>query len=191
MMHPSHRNVEGDVSMTRTADLQYPIGRFDPKAQWTPSSRRAALEDIAGLPASLRRAVSGLDDAQLDTAYRPGGWSVRQVVHHLADSYIHGYIRLKAALTEENPTIKPYNQDAWAGLPDGQLPIAPSLAILDAVGERWMAVWHALGDREFARVYTHATLGPLTVETHLHFFAWHSRHHMAHVTTLRECESWG
>lgn len=176
--------------MTGSANLQYPIGRFDPQARWNPSSHRAALEDIAGLPTDLRRAVAGLGDAQLDRPYRSRGWSVRQVVHHLADSYMHGYIRLKAALTEENPSVKPYDQDAWAGLPDTQLPIAPSLAILDAVGERWMAVWRALGDHEFARTYTHAALGRLTVETHLHFFAWHSRHHLAQVTTLREREGW-
>jgi uncharacterized damage-inducible protein DinB len=176
--------------MTMIADLSYPVGRFDPNAQWTAASRRAAIEDIAGVPANLRRAVSGLDDARFDTPYRAGGWTVRQVVHHLADSHMHGYIRLKLALTEDNPSIKPYDQDAWAGLNDSHLPIAPSLAILDAVNERWTVLWRALGDRELARIYTHAELGQMTVETHLHFYAWHSRHHTAQITTLREREGW-
>lgn len=176
--------------MSTTEDLQYPIGRFDPTVQWTDTSRCTALEVIAAVPPTLHGAVGDLDEAQLDTPYRPGGWTVRQVVHHLADSYVHGYIRLKAALAEDNPTVRPYDQGAWATLPDSRAPIAPSLAIVNALHERWMVLWGALGDREFARTYTHVEMGPLTVETHLHFYAWHSRHHIAHVTSLREREGW-
>ena len=176
--------------MTTTTDLSYPVGHFDWHAQWGATSRRQAIADLAGLPANLRRAVSGLEDARLDTPYRPAGWTVRQVVHHVADGHMNGYIRLKLALTEDNPTINPYDQDAWARLPDSRVPIAPSLAILDAVNERWMVLWRALGDREYARIFTHLELGPLTVETHLHFYAWHSRHHTTQITALREREGW-
>src|SRR5918992_5803978 len=132
--------------MTMTVDLSFPVGRFDRTATWTTDSRRTAIEDIAALPAKMRQAVAGLTDAQLDTAYRPGGWTVRQVVHHVADSHMNGYIRLKLALTEDNPTIKPYQQDAWAALPDSRLPIALSLSILDAVHERWTVLWRASRD---------------------------------------------
>ncbi len=176
--------------MTMTVDLSYPVGRFDRTATWTTDSRRAAVEDIAALPSRMRAAVSGLTDAQLDTPYRPGGWTVRQLVHHVADSHMNGYIRLKLALTEDNPTIKPYDQDAWAALPDSSLPIALSLSILDAVHERWTVLWRATTPAQFARTFTHPELGPLTLETHLHLYAWHSRHHVAHVTGLRQRERW-
>lgn len=176
--------------MTMTVDLSYPVGRFDRTATWTAETRRAALDAIATLPAAIRAAVAGLSDAQLDTPYRPGGWTVRQLVHHVADSHMNGLIRLKLALTEDSPTIKPYDQDAWAKLADARLPIAPSLAILDAVHERWTTVARALAERDFARVFVHPELGPLTVETHLHLYGWHSRHHVAHVTGLRERQGW-
>jgi hypothetical protein len=176
--------------MTMTVDLSFPVGRFDPAAQWTTESRRAAIEDIAALPGHMRRAVIGLDDAQLDTPYRPGGWTVRQLVHHVADSHMNGYIRLKLGLTEDNPRIKPYDQDAWATLPDSRLPVAPSLAILDAVHERWSALWRAVTPAQFSRTFTHPEMGPLTLETHLHLYAWHSRHHVAHITSLRARERW-
>jgi DinB superfamily len=176
--------------MTMTVDLSFPVGRFDKTATWTAESRRAAIEDIAALPAHMRQAVAGLSDAQLDTAYRPGGWTVRQVVHHVADSHMNGYIRLKLALTEDNPTIKPYQQDGWAALPDSRLPIAISLSILDAVHERWSVLWHATTDAQFQRTFTHPEMGPLTVDTHVHLYAWHSRHHVAHITSLRQRERW-
>jgi uncharacterized damage-inducible protein DinB len=173
-----------------TVDLSYPIGRFEPNAQWTAGSRAEAIGVIAGLPATLRRAVSGLDEARLDTPYRPGGWTVRQVVHHLADSHIAGFIRMKRVLTLENPAIQPDDQEAWATLPDNALPIEPSLAIVDGVAQRWTALCRTLGDRELARVYTHAERGPMTLETHLHFFAWHARHHTAQITALRDRQGW-
>jgi len=176
--------------MTMTVDLSYPLGRFDKTAAWTRESRAGAIEDIAALPARIREAVAGLSDAQLETPYRPGGWTVRQLVHHVADSHMNGYIRLKLGLTEETPTIKPYEQDAWAALPDSHLPIALSLSILDAVHQRWEVLWRTLTDAQFARTFRHPDLGELTLETHLHLYAWHSRHHVAHITGLRERESW-
>jgi hypothetical protein len=176
--------------MTMTLDLSFPVGRFDRTATWTADSRRAAIDDVAALPAKMREAVGGLSEPQLDTAYRPGGWTVRQLVHHVADSHMNGYIRLKLALTEDNPTIKPYEQDAWAALPDSRLPIALSLSILDAVHERWTVLWGATSDAQFQRTFTHPDLGLLTIETHLHLYAWHSRHHVAHITALRAREDW-
>jgi hypothetical protein len=176
--------------MTMTLDPSFPVGRFDRDAPRTADTRRAAIDDIAALPTTMRRAVGGLSDAQLDTPYRPGGWTVRQVVHHVADSHMNGYIRLKLGLTEENPTIKPYAQDKWAELPDSRLPIGPSLAILDAVHERWTVLWRALTAPQFERTFTHPELGPLTLDIHLHLYAWHSRHHVAHITGLRQREGW-
>lgn len=176
--------------MTMTVDLSYPVGRFDHQAARTPATRRAAIDDIAALPALLREAVRGLTDAQLDTPYRPGGWTVRQLVHHVADSHMNGYIRTKLALTEDNPTIKPYKQDAWAALADTTLPIDLSLGILDAVHRRWTAVNRSIADADFARTFTHPELGPLTLDRHTHLYGWHSRHHVAHVTSLRRREGW-
>ncbi len=176
--------------MTMTADLSYPVGRFDRTAPRSAESRRAAIQDIAALPFKLRSAVNGLTEAQLDTPYRPGGWTVRQLVHHVADSHMNGYIRTKLAITEENPTIKPYEQDLWAALPDTRLPIAISLSILDAVHERWTVINQSLAEPDFARTFVHPELGPLTLDAHTHLYGWHSRHHVAHVTGLRQREQW-
>jgi hypothetical protein len=176
--------------MTASADLSYPVGRFDPRAPITPGMRSSAIEAIAACPAKMREAVAGLTDPQLDTPYRPGGWTVRQLVHHVADSHMNGYVRLKQALTEGNPTIKPYEQDRWATLADSKLPIAVSLTLLDSVHERWMALWRSLRAEDFERPFTHPEIGPLTIEQHLQIYGWHSRHHVAHVTRLREREHW-
>jgi hypothetical protein len=176
--------------MTTTVDLSYPVGRFDRDARRTPDTRRAAIETIATLPATIRNAVERLTEAQLDTPYRPGGWTVRQLVHHVADSHMNGFIRTKLALTETNPTIKPYDQDAWSTLADMKLPIAISLAILDNVHERWAVVLRAMTDQDFARPFTHPEMGTLTLDAHVHLYAWHSRHHVAHITGLRGREGW-
>jgi hypothetical protein len=176
--------------MTITADLSYPVGRFDPRAPISPEMRPAAIDAIAMCPARMREAVAGLTDAQLDTPYRPGGWTVRQLVHHVADSHMNGYVRLKLALTEENPTIKPYGQDRWATLPDSGLPIGVSLVLLDAVHERWTTLWRSLRPEDFGRPFNHPEIGPLTIDQHLQIYGWHSRHHVAHVTRLRERENW-
>ena len=130
--------------MTVTVDLSYPVGRFEHNGTRTADTRRAAIDDIEALPARMRESVRDLTDAQLDTPYRPGGWTVRQLVHHVADSHMNGYIRTKLAVTEQNPTIKPYDQDAWSKLPDSRLPIHGSLAILDAVHARWTAINRSL-----------------------------------------------
>ena len=171
-------------------ELSYPVGRFDIKAPLTDAMRTPAIDTIAALPASLRAAVDGLGHPQLDSPYRPGGWTVRQLVHHVADSHMNGFIRLKLGLTEDVPTIKPYDQDAWATLADTQLPIDISLALLDNVHARWTAVLRSLEPAAFLRTFTHPELGLLTLERHLQLYAWHSRHHVAHITALREREHW-
>jgi hypothetical protein len=173
-----------------TEALSYPIGRFDRTTAVSPEMRVPAIAAFADLPEKLRRAVAGLADAQLDTPYRPGGWTVRQLVHHLADSHMNGFIRLKLAITEDDPMIKPYDQDRWAELPDSRLPIDVSLGLVDAVHERWVVVWNSLGPSDYARTFRHPEIGPLTVETHLHLYAWHCRHHLAHITGLRARAGW-
>jgi hypothetical protein len=173
------------------SDLSYPIGRFDYAAPGDPARRSEAVAAIEELPARLREAVAGLSDAQLDTRYRPGGWTVRQVVHHLADSHMNGLIRTKLALTEDVPTIKPYDENAWSAHPDMRLPIATSLAILDGLHARWTVLWRSLQDSDFARRFSHPELGrTLTLDTQLQSYAWHSRHHVAHITRLRQREGW-
>lgn len=174
------------------ADLRYPIGRFDISAPITPASRAEHLEAIAALPAALRAAVSGLSDAQLDTPYRPEGWTVRQLVHHVADSHVNAVTRIRLALTEDTPTIKPYLEKAWANLADSRTqPIEPSLQILDGTHARWVALARAITAPEFARTVVHPEHGrTMSVDTLCGLYAWHGRHHVAHITALRQREGW-
>src|SRR4029453_3067072 len=172
-------------------DLRYPIGRFKAVMPVTQELRDAGIDAIAGLPARMREAVSGLHDRQLSTPYRPGGWTVRQVVHHLADSHMNGLIRVKLALTEENPTIKPYDENAWAQLADMRMPVNVSLGLLDGIHARWVAVYHAMTVDEFERSFVHPEHGAqLTLDWHLQNYAWHSHHHLAHITELRRAKGW-
>jgi hypothetical protein len=173
-----------------SSDLSYPIGRFSVRMVTTAETRREGIEDIAALPVRMRDALAGLNEAQLDTPYRPQGWTVRRLVHHVADSHMNGYIRLKLALTEDNPTIKPYEQAEWAELSDSRLPVALSLGILDGVHARWTALWRAMTEEDFQRTFNHPELGPLTTHIHAHLYGWHSRHHVAHITALRQREGW-
>jgi hypothetical protein len=154
--------------------------------------RRRAIDEIAALPALVRTAVSGLTDEQLDTPYRLGGWTVRQVVHHVPDSHMHAYIRLKLALTEDAPVIKPYDEARWAELPDSRLPIATSLAILDGVHERMSTILRTIAPSDWGRTFIHPEFpdGPRTIDWHLQNYAWHGRHHLAHITGLRAREGW-
>ena len=171
-------------------DLRYPIGEFTPAPTVTSGMRNDATGAIAALPSLMRDAVRGLSESQLDTPYRPGGWTVRQVVHHVPDSHMNAFIRLKLALTEDHPTIKPYDQDAFAGLADQRLPIDVSLSLLDALHARWMAVWTSLTPAQFTRPLHHPEIGPITIDYLLQLYGWHSRHHVAHITRLREREGW-
>src|SRR5215203_1174661 len=166
-------------------DLRYPIGPFAPAAQ-SDGVMAQAIAGIERLPQNLRAAVEGLPDEQLDTPYRPGGWTVRQVVHHVADSHMNGFIRLKLALTENNPTIKPYDENAWAQLPDMALPIDVSLTLIDQVHARWTAVLRTLGTPQWERTFVHPEHGTtMTVGYHTQNYDWHSRHHVAHITAVR------
>jgi DinB superfamily len=172
-------------------DLRYPIGKFTPPQTVTPALRQQAIEGVAEAPARLRTAVRGLTDAQLDTPYRPGGWTVRQVTHHVPESHMNAYVRLKLALTEQEPTIKPYDEALWSKLPDAQGPIEVSLDLLDSLHERWVRVWCALKPEDFARTFRHPEYpSALTVDWMLFQYAWHGRHHVAHITELRKSKSW-
>jgi uncharacterized damage-inducible protein DinB len=173
-----------------TPDPRYPIGEFTFSSTITPDTRNEAIGAIAALPAWMREAVRGLSDSQLDTPYRPGGWTVRQVVHHVPDSHLNAYIRLKLALTEDNPTIKPYDEKEFAKLADQRLPIETSLSLLDALHVRWMAVWTSMAPAQFTRPLYHPEIGPITIDYLLQLYGWHSRHHVAHITRLREREGW-
>ena len=173
------------------ADLRFPIGRMERKSSLTPSERRAAIDAIAAAPAALRAAAKGLDDAQLDTPYRPEGWTVRQVVHHVVDSHMNAYTRFRLALTEDNPTIKPYDEAKWADLLDARtMPIGISLDLLDRLHERLVHLLRATKDTDFQRTLQHPENGPMTMDTLLAIYAWHGSHHTAHITGLRERMKW-
>jgi hypothetical protein len=172
-------------------DLKYPIGRFVPRAALTADARTALIDDVAALPGDLRAVVTRLSGAQLDTPYRPGGWTVRQVVHHLPDSHMNAYVRFKLALTEHEPTIRPYDEAAWAELPDGRShDIVTSLVLLEALHRRWALLLRSLDEQQFHRTFRHPELGEVALEASLQLYAWHGRHHVAHITRLREREAW-
>lgn len=173
-----------------TTDLRYPIGRYTPPTDFD-AVRQQNIGRLARIPASLRLAVCDLTESQLNTPYRPGGWTVRQLVHHVADSHANWYIRLKLALTEDNPTIKPYNENAWSKLADANtMAITVSLAILDSVHERADKVLRSLDRAQFDRTYVHPESGQHTIDYMLGSYSWHGEHHIAHVTRLRAREGW-
>jgi DinB superfamily len=172
-------------------DPRYPIGNFEMPKEVTPARRRQAIDEIAATPTKMRAAVKGLNDIQLDTPYREGGWTVRQVAHHVPESHMNAYVRLKLALTEDRPTVKPYDEARWAELPDAKSSIEVSLALLDSLHERWVRVLRALEPEQFARTFCHPEHPSLlTVDWLLFQYAWHGRHHVAHITQLRRAKSW-
>jgi hypothetical protein len=172
-------------------DLQYPVGRFEWSGPNSPDDRHRLLDQIEQTPAKLRAVVEGLSAEQLDTPYRPGGWTVRQVVHHVPDSHLNSYIRFKLALTEDEPIIKPYEQTRWAELEDGKTAdIGISLALLESLHKRWILLLRSLSAADFARKFRHPELGEVTLDMNLALYAWHGRHHVAHITSLRERMCW-
>jgi hypothetical protein len=173
-----------------TTDLRYPIGRFQRPTQLTDTAFADAIVALAALPAQLRSTVAGLSASQLDTPYRPDGWTVRQVVHHVADSHMNAYLRVKSALTEEDPTIRPYDEKRWAEQVDSARPIDGSLAILDGVHDRWVALVRDLPPAARARTFQHPESGAWRVDQAIALYAWHGAHHQAHVNGLRERSGW-
>ena len=172
-------------------DLRYPIGKFQRPESVTAEDRAAWLAALADAPARFRNAVRDLDDAQLDTPYRPDGWTVRQVVHHVADSHMNSYVRFRLALTETDPTIKPYDEAQWANLHDAHtMPVEVSLQLLDSLHLRWVTLLQSLAPADFDRTFRHPVLGQMTLSANLALYAWHSRHHEAHITALRSRMGW-
>jgi len=176
---------------TAAPELSYPIGKFKPEGPLTFAQRKHLIGEIEQAPARLRAAVSGLSDARLDTPYREGGWTVRQVVHHLADSHLNSYVRFRLALTESEPTIKPYDQALWAELHDARTaPVELSLALFEALHQRWVLLLKSLEAADFARTFRHPERGTMTLDQNLALYAWHGRHHVAHITSLAERMGW-
>jgi hypothetical protein len=172
-------------------DPRYPIGRFTPDPKPAPETRNRHIEQISTVPARMRRAVAGLDENQLATPYRDGGWTVRQVVHHVPDSHLNAYIRFKWAMTEDSPTIKPYDESAWAELKDSELtPVEVSLALLESLHARWTVLLRALKAEDFERKFVHPESGAHDVDWLLQLYSWHGDHHVAHITSLRERMKW-
>lgn len=172
-------------------DPRYPIGKASLKPELSDTERREAIDTIAAVPANLRAAVAGLGEEQLDTPYRDGGWTVRQLVHHVPDSHVNAYIRFKLALTEDTPTIKTYAEDRWAKLADTKTtPVEVSLTLLEAVHRRWDDLLRSLGPEDFQRPLNHPENGRMTLDQMLGLYSWHGRHHVAHVTELRKRMGW-
>jgi uncharacterized damage-inducible protein DinB len=176
--------------MSELDDLRYPIGRFSPPATSMPGIRAAHIQTLRLLPERLRAAVSGLSDAQLDTPYREGGWTVRQVVHHVPDSHANCYVRFKLALTEDWPTIKPYDEAAWARLADSKMPLEVSLSFIEALHGRWVALLESMTESDFQKGYNHPEMGRQNLAKVVALYEWHSRHHTAHITGLRTRKGW-
>jgi len=172
-------------------DLRYPIGEFSSKRQITIADRAELIREIDEAPRRLREAVAGLSANQLETPYREGGWTVRQVVHHLPDSHLNAYIRCRLALTEHNPTIKPYEQQLWAELHDARTsPVEVSLALLESLHQRWIVLLKSLSPDDFARTFIHPENGTQNLDWLLQMYAWHGRHHTAQIASLRERMGW-
>jgi len=172
-------------------DLRYPIGEFDANIEFSPLARGERIETLRLLPGRLAAAVEGLNDEQFSTRYRPGGWTIRQTVHHVADSHATSYTRFKLALTEdESPTIRPYFEDRWAELADSVMPVAISLTMLEGIHARWVALLGSLTASDLQKAYIHPETGVWTIEKAIALYAWHSKHHTAHITRTRERNGW-
>ena len=172
-------------------DPRFPLGKFSYDGPLSQEQRHKLLDDVAQTPTNLRTAIKGLSDSQLDTPYRDGGWTVRQVVHHVPDSHMNAYVRFKMALTEDSPTIKTYEEARWAELPDTKAtPVEVSLVLLDTLHDLWVRLLRSLTPEQWNRTYRHPELGPMTLEKVLALYAWHGPHHVAHITELRKRMSW-
>jgi hypothetical protein len=174
-----------------SGDLCYPVGKFSSPVEQTAQQRQASIATLAALPENLRSAVSGLTEAQLETPYREGGWTVRQVVHHVADSHINAYVRSRRALTEDWPTVNAYDEKLWANFIDARtMPVAVSLDLLEALHRRWVVLFESLTEADWQRGYVHSENGRQKLAEVLQMYDWHSRHHVAHITELRKRMGW-
>jgi len=172
-------------------ELRYPVGKCQPAEQLSEQDRQKLLTQVEEAPKKLRAAVAGLSREQLNTPYRDGGWTIQQVAHHLPDSHMNAYMRFKLALTEDNPTIKPYNETRWAELSDSRTtPVETSLTMMDALHERWMNLLRSMKPEDFSRKLTHPEHGTVSLDYMLGLYAWHGRHHVAHITNLRQRNAW-
>jgi hypothetical protein len=173
------------------SDLRYPVGKFVYEGPLGEERKQKHLDEITQAPANLRAAVSGLSEQQLDTPYRPDGWTVRQVIHHVPDSHLNAYVRFKLALTEDEPTIRPYAEDRWAVLADSRTtPIEVSLMLLEALHTRWLRLLGSLTIADWKRTFRHPEMGVMSLEKTLALYAWHGQHHVAHITSLRGRSGW-
>lgn len=171
-------------------DLRYPVGKYTLEENLSEERRNELIGEIAETPSKLRAAVKGLDEKQLSTPYREGGWTVRQVAHHLADSHLNAFVRFKLAVTEDFPAIKPYDQKLWAETADARGPVEPSLKLVESLHTRWVELLRSMSASDFKRKLNHPEMGAVTLERYLGLYAWHGRHHVAHVTSLRERMKW-
>src|SRR5687768_12471946 len=172
-------------------DLRYPIGPFEYSIALTNEQRGSCIAQIAATPERMREAVAGLSDEQLNTPYRPEGWTVRQVVHHVPDSHLNSYVRFKLALTEEHPTIRAYDENLWANTDDARTaPVEVSLDLLEALHRRWVLFLRSFDDQDFARTFNHPELVTVSVDKNVALCAWHGRQHVDHITSLRERNGW-
>ncbi len=172
-------------------DLSYPVGKFVWPAELSFPGTQALIDEIAATPAKLRAAVDGLSEDQLGMPYRPDGWTPRQVVHHVFDSHVNSYIRMKLALTEDNPAIKAYDQALWAELPDSKEPVEVSLVLVEAIHRRWVVLLRSLTEQQMALTFQHPEWGSVRLDQNIALYAWHGRHHVAHITSLRDRMGWG
>jgi len=179
------------MAFATETDLRYPVGKFQRPDNLTDDQLRAAIQTIEDAPSKFRAAVAGLNDQQLDTPYRPGGWTVRQLAHHVPDSHMNAYVRFKLALTEDEPTIKPYDEARWAKLGDTPTtPVETSLTLLENLHKRWVALLRSMAPADWSRNFRHPELGLMSLDQNLALYAWHSKHHVAHITALRERNGW-
>ncbi len=171
-------------------DLSYPIGKYDKDSEISLEHRKQFIKDIADLPKNLREAVENLSDVQIDTPYRPEGWTVRQVVHHIGDSHLNSFIRFKLALTEDSPTIRPYAEDLWAETAEYKMPVDVSLNLIACIHHSWTALLESMSDKDFARTINHPETGVWTLENLLGMYVWHGKHHAAHINNLKDRNGW-
>jgi uncharacterized damage-inducible protein DinB len=172
------------------SDPRFPVEKFSYSGPLSTAEKKQCIDNIEQAPGLFSQAVRGLTDAQLDTPYREGGWTVRQVIHHVPDSHVNAYVRFKLALTEDDPTIKPYLEARWAELPDSRQPVENSLVMLDALHRRWVIVLRSMSEADWKRAFQHPEAGPMPLEKSLALYSWHGVHHVAHITTLRATMGW-